>query len=199
MSWLPNSIVKTRPRPKTPDKRTRLLQTAADLTHRQGFRGTTLATLARAAKVPLGNVYYYFKTKEEIAEAIVEQHATAFRALRSTWDELDSPRERLLRFVAMVHGNRERLARDGCPLGSLCSELNKEGGEIARNASTLLSEPLAWLEAQFRALGKGRESAELALHMYSALEGVSLLANTLDDPALVVTETRRVERWLREL
>src|SRR5713226_6092365 len=54
------------------DKRSRLIQTAAKLAYRQGFRKTTLADIAEEAQVPLGNVYYYFKTKDELAAAVVE-------------------------------------------------------------------------------------------------------------------------------
>ena len=60
------------PKTKT-DKRSRLIQTAVKLAYRHGFRTTSLADIAEAAKVPVGNVYYYFKTKDEIGEAIVHQ------------------------------------------------------------------------------------------------------------------------------
>jgi len=39
-----------------------------------------LADIAREAEVPLGNVYYYFKTKDEIGEAIVELRLRSCRA-----------------------------------------------------------------------------------------------------------------------
>ena len=40
--------------------------------YRHGFRTTSLADIAEAAKIPVGNVYYYFKTKDEIGRPIVE-------------------------------------------------------------------------------------------------------------------------------
>ncbi len=46
-----------------PDKRTRLIETATKLAYGRGFRETSLADIAEAARVPVGNVYYYFKTK----------------------------------------------------------------------------------------------------------------------------------------
>ena len=48
------------------NKCTCLLEAANKLVHQQGFNQTTLADIAKAAQVPLGNVYYYFKTKEDI-------------------------------------------------------------------------------------------------------------------------------------
>ena len=46
------------------DKRARLIETAMKLAYQHGFRDTSLADIAEAAHVPLGNVYYYFKTKD---------------------------------------------------------------------------------------------------------------------------------------
>ena len=54
------------------DKRSRLVSAAVGLAYQNGFGATSLADIAREAEVPLGNLYYYFKTKDEIGEAIVE-------------------------------------------------------------------------------------------------------------------------------
>ena len=37
----------------------------------QGIEKTTLADIAQAADVPVGNIYYYFKTKDELVRAVV--------------------------------------------------------------------------------------------------------------------------------
>src|SRR5882762_1302622 len=100
------------------DKRTRLIETATKLAYGRGFRETSLADIAEAARVPVGNVYYYFKTKEELAEAVVERRLEEFRAARAEWDRLSSPKERLLAFVGSVHANREQLAREDVQLAA---------------------------------------------------------------------------------
>src|ERR1700751_5282348 len=74
------------PKTKT-DKRSRLIQTPVKLAYRHGFRTTSLADIAEAANVPLGNVYYYFKTKDEIGEAIVEQRLLGLRTLQEEWNQ----------------------------------------------------------------------------------------------------------------
>ena len=53
------------PRARRNDKRERLVQAADKLIYEQTFHTTTLANIAKLAEVPLGNVYYYFKTKED--------------------------------------------------------------------------------------------------------------------------------------
>jgi len=66
---------------KETNKRSRLLEAANKLVHAQGFNQTTLADIAREAEVPLGNVYYYFKTKEDIGHALIEHRANFYRGL----------------------------------------------------------------------------------------------------------------------
>src|SRR5580693_9922680 len=141
--------------PKTKsDKRSRLIRTAVKLAYRHGFRETSLADIAEAARVPVGNIYYYFKTKDEIGDAIVERRVSRFRRLLNELDKADSPQERLCAFVQIKINNRDELARRGCPVGTLCSELHKHGGTVAKKSTVLFTEALAWMEAQFKALGQ---------------------------------------------
>jgi len=181
------------------DKRSRLIETAAKLAYERGFGNTALADIARESRIPLGNVYYYFKTKAEIGEAIVAKRLDEFHSMRLRWEKSGDPKERLLAFVQMTVENRGALARRGCPIGSLCSELHKDGGELAEEATRPFVELLAWIETQFSTLGKGREKKALALHLLSALQGVSLLANSFHDPDLVVLQTNHLKKWIRAL
>jgi AcrR family transcriptional regulator len=182
-----------------PDKRTRLIETAVKMAYGRGFRETSLADIAEAARVPVGNVYYYFKTKEELAEAVVEKLLEKFRAARTEWDRLSSPKERLLAFVDNIQANREQLVRGGCPLGGLCSELRKEGGALAKKSATLFTEPISWIEKQFRAAGHEKDSRELAMHLFSAFQGMAVVAHGANDPDLVVTEVKRLKVWINTL
>jgi TetR/AcrR family transcriptional regulator, transcriptional repressor for nem operon len=182
-----------------PDKRSRLVSAAVDLAHQNGFGATSLADIAREAEVPLGNVYYYFKTKDEIGEAIVELRLSELAAQRQRWEECGSPRDRLCACVQDVFDNRDFLAQRGCAVGTLCSELHKSSGVVAARATEIFAQHLAWLENQFRALGKGEESSGLAVHLLSAMQGVSTLAHAFRDPALVATEIKRLESWIQSL
>src|ERR1700681_899879 len=181
------------------DKRSRLIQTAVKLAYRHGFRTTSLADIAEAAKVPVGNVYYYFKTKDEIGEAIVEQRLAELSAQRQRWSEARSPKDRLCACVEGVFENKDFLAQRGCAVGTFCSELHKAGGSVATRATEIFAQHLAWIESQFRALGKGKDSNGLAVHLLSAMQGVSILAHSFHDSDLVATETKRLKSWIQSL
>jgi hypothetical protein len=58
---------------------------------------------------------------------------------------------------------------------------------------------LEWIESQFEALGKRKEKRALALHLLSALQGVSLLANNFNDPDRVILEGDLLKAWIGEL
>lgn len=182
-----------------PGKRARLVRSAMALVYGQGFRETRLADIAAKADVPPGNVYYYFKTKEEIGAAIVEEHLSQIKALQRELNKLKSPQERLSAFVRMSFENREMLARGGCPTGTLCTELHKEDGALAERSTVLFEQLLGWIKAQFEAMNPDADSLGLAVHLLSALEGAAVLAHSLRDPKIVEMETARLEEWLHAL
>jgi AcrR family transcriptional regulator len=176
-----------------------LLQAAEKTTYRQGFAAASIADIAKEARIPSGNVYYHFKTKDEMGGAIVELRVARFRKLLAEWNQLDSPKDRLCAYVQIKIKNRERLARHGCPVGTLCSELQKYGGPAATKSRVLFAEALAWMETQFRELGKAEDSRALALHLLSATQGASLLAHVFHDASLVATEAVRLKAWIHRL
>jgi len=47
------------------------LQAAGKATYLCGFGSTSIEDIAKEARVPLGNVYYYFENKDEIGGAML--------------------------------------------------------------------------------------------------------------------------------
>jgi TetR/AcrR family transcriptional regulator, transcriptional repressor for nem operon len=184
------------------EKRTELVAAAARLLHRQGFQRTTLADVADEASVPLGNVYYYFKTKEALAEAVIAAHEAALRALFATWTkEHDDPKKRLRCLVRAPLDSADGVIQFGCPHGSLCQELEKLGPDapLAKAGARLLAVYVDWAEAQFRELGTGREARALAVDLVASVQGTMLLAHTMRSRDLLTRHLRRVERNLDDI
>ena len=179
-------------------KRERLIAAARQVLHEQGVETTTLADIAAVAEVPVGNVYYYFKTKDELVAAAIDAHAQDVQTTLASLDRHRTPKARLKAFVRMLVDQRELTARYGCPQGTLCSELDKRDDGLASACAELIRLPIDWTERQFRSMGR-RDARDLAVALIAAYQGIALLTNTLRDPELMTREGRRLERWIDSL
>lgn len=179
------------------DKRRRLVDSACELLHHQGVAGTTLADVAKVADVVVGNIYYYFKTKDDLVQAVIEAHADAIRTALAAFDRDPDPRARLKAFAHGLADGGEYTARYGCPHGTLCSELGKREDGLDRTAATLMALFVDWAQQQFELLGKDAQVArEFAVTLVSVFQGASLLANTFRDPALMAGQARQLAHWV---
>ena len=197
MTDLGESSVPNGPTPRS-GKRERLIAGARQVLHEQGVEATTLADIANVAEVPLGNVYYYFKTKDELVAAAIDSHCREIQTTLASLDRHRTPKGRLKAFVRMLVSQRELTARYGCPQGTLCSELDKREDGLASDCAELIRLPIDWTERQFRAMGR-RDARDLAVALIAAYQGIALLTNTLRDPELMTREGRRLERWIDSL
>lgn len=191
----------TMPRPyDSEEKRTLLVSSAKKLLHAQGFMRTTLADVAEDSGVPLGNVYYYFKSKETIAEAVIAAHEADLRSLFDGWTtKYREPRERLRQLVRAPLSSADAVVQFGCPHGSLCQELEKLGrrARLAKASARLLGLYLDYGEQQLRAAGVPRsEGSALAGELIASIQGTMLLAHTMRSPELLSSQLKRVERRL---
>lgn len=179
-------------------KRERLVAAATTVLHQQGVEKTTLADIATAAGVPVGNVYYYFKTKDQLVEAAIGAQEQTLATLLADLDTHRTPKSRLKSLLGTWSTQRDLAARYGCPTGTLASELDKCADGLDQEVAKIMRTLLTWLEAQFREMGR-RDAPELAVALLSAYQGISLLTNTFRAPEMMATEIHRLERWIDSL
>lgn len=182
------------------NRRDKLVQAASQLIQRQGYARTTLAEIAEAGGVPLGSLYYYFKTKDEVLVAIVDRRVEGLRHLLVDVTESVGPRERLEALIQIWVTDKDIDALYGCPIGSLCYELAKQREDASTEATAKpLKFLLQWAEEQFRQLGQGEESPAHAMHLITVLQGASLVANAFNNPSVILQETDYLKTWLKNL
>jgi TetR/AcrR family transcriptional regulator, cholesterol catabolism regulator len=89
----------SKPLKKSDRTREQILHAAAKLFREQGFAATTLRQIAVRAKLKAGSIYYYFSSKNEILDEVLELGIqVVFDAVRQTVDALPedaSGRERI--------------------------------------------------------------------------------------------------------
>jgi AcrR family transcriptional regulator len=179
-------------------KRERLVAAACELFYEQGVERTTLADIAVAADVPLGNVYYYFKTKDDIIAAVVDTQVGFIEQTIASLERHRSPTARLKALVNTLSGQADTIARYGCPHGSLCTELHKRAQPDPRISGRLVQIPLLWAEQQFAQMGR-RDAKDLAIDLIATYQGTATLAQALGQPELMVRQARKLNRWIDTL
>ena len=179
-------------------KRDRLTGAAKTLFYQAGVQNTSIADIAQAAEVPLGNVYYHFKTKDALIEAVIAAHAADIHAELARYNAETDPRARLRAFVRRGLPYKDSLARFGCPYITLCAELAKSDARSAESAATLFNLYLEWLERQFQGLGRA-DAAELALETFSTVQGAFVITHATHAPQLLEQQTARLEGWVNTL
>ncbi len=96
------------------DKRERLIAAACQVIYAQGVEKTTLADIAAAAGIPLGNVYYYFKTKDDLLQAVIETRLHEIGAMLAAIEAAHAtPRERLKALFGALAEQSALIARHG--------------------------------------------------------------------------------------
>ncbi|APG26400.1 hypothetical protein A7E78_00065 [Syntrophotalea acetylenivorans] len=184
--------------PRKIDKRSILLEVAENLICRQGFHSTTLADISRESGISLGNLYYYYKTKNEILSAVTERQIKKFDTYKTDLDLIPDPRYRLVVFIKMSIVDCDRIAAYGCSVGSLSQELNKGNGCSLDELPNPLKGPLDWASEQFRLMGK-QDANALGGWFFATLQGAALLANSFKDTEIFVEQAERLIAWVDSL
>jgi len=182
-----------------PAKRDRLIDAASRLFYERGVERTAIADIAATADVPLGNVYYYFKTKDDIVGAVVSARIGSIEATQAALTkQYGAPADRLKALFQRLPEQAEMIAQHGCPNGSLCTELSKRVAGPEQNSAKLMQTLIDWAEQQFQEMGRS-DAHELAIEMITSYQGTAVLSHAMASPDLMRREADRIVRWIDEL
>ena len=83
------------------EMRAKIQNTALTLFNREGFENVSVEEIAQAAGCSVGNIYHYFKSKDELAIRVTQMVDEAYTALEQDYlsDTALSGRKKLLDFV----------------------------------------------------------------------------------------------------
>lgn len=179
------------------NKRERLTQAAVDLAHAQGLHRATIADIAAEASVAPGSVYYYFKTKDDVARAVISAHRAQWEALTHEWDSQADPRARLMAYIDASVAHTPSITAHGSAVAGLCADLRQSSPELAPDAAAIYTDMIEWIAVQFAALGFKTEAARArALHLVTGMEGAASMAHALNEPEALEREAAHLRRWV---
>ncbi len=129
------------------DTRERLIQAAMELFWEKGYAATGIAELLERTRANSGSFYYFFKGKEDLLLAVLDQYlenlhpALVEPACRGIADPIERIFALLARYRALV------LQTDctyGCPIGRLALEISPDQREVHRKIAANFD---GWCEA----------------------------------------------------
>lgn len=165
------------------DKREKLLFAADQLFLVKGVHETTLADMASLAEVPLGNVYYYFKTKAELISGVIKVRAKALTDILANIEaEYETPELQLKAFIAQFLNAAELEGQNfGLMVTALNHELSKTRDHLFTEFLAISERIIAWCKTRFEAIGGSEQAHEYALGLLAMMQGTCVMQH---DPAL---------------
>lgn len=187
-------------RDKTTQLRQQIIESTDDLLYHKGFNLMSFSDIAEASGVPRGNIYYHFKTKDEVLVAVIEYRIEQMKKMLETWnDEIKTPLERLKRYANIPFVELENVISYGCPMGSLNTELGKTQRELQLISKEQYNIFLAWLKTQFKKLVPDQNANHLAMHLLVMTQGLAVMSQSYQDKSIVRRELKLIENWLDSL
>jgi TetR/AcrR family transcriptional repressor of nem operon len=169
-----------------------VLLTARNLFLTQGYLATSMDEIVITSKVSKTNIYYYFKSKEELLGAILDQLIGAYtRQMQEIAARSDlCVQERFDLFLQSMAGPETSFLA-GCPFLTLYTQMPQEADELRRKVGLFFQDQMRLVEdLLLEGVRKGEFSPTLSTKavaglIVSTLEGALFLQHANQDPALL--------------
>jgi AcrR family transcriptional regulator len=185
----------------TLETRERLLQTAFQLFHEQGYHATGVATILREAGVNAGSMYHFFSSKDDLLLKVLEfaldylEPMVMGPAEAAAVDPVERVFVLLNQYREWIGANQCRM---GCPIGNLALEVSDGNAEarelIHRNFENWAGRVEGWLRSAADEFPPGTDLKRLARFVLTVMEGGLMQARAagnigpFDDSVAVLRE-----------
>lgn len=175
------------------DKRERMVTSAMRIFYSRGFARTTLADVAEDCGVAIGNIYYYFKTKESLAEAVIASYQIKIEEWNALASKEATPPARLRCWLDYYRALCLDVLDWGCPFGRLLLDFKQQSESLGELAGQLYFQMLQWVTMQFAAFPGGEmDAGRRARELVARAQGISVLA-------LIIRERKTIEDHFEDL
>jgi len=171
-----------------PETKERILRTAFQLFHEQGFHATGVATIVREAGINPGSLYHFFESKDQLLLGVLEFSIGYLSpAVMEPVESLNlAPIERIFALLKRYRDGMVRHGcRMGCPIGNLALEVSDGYPEarrlIHRNFENWAQRVEGWLMEAGDDLPKQLDRARLAHFILTVMEGGLMQARAAND------------------
>lgn len=187
---------------KTSSNRYRVIVVASDLFLNKGLDHTSMDDVVLASGVAKSNIYYHFKSKEELVVAVLDYR---IQELRDAVEAIIAARVPVAKRIELLYRAfakklEERQCAGGCPILSLMSapidEVKVRSRRFFEELQSIL-EKLLTEGVQSGELKRDIPVAQTAALMLSALEGAIALAQTHGDAESIIRTGETILRFVQ--
>lgn len=160
--------------PSRTDARDKLITAAIRLFRRRGYHAVGIAELLEVSGAPRGSFYYHFPDgKEQLAIAAVERAGAAIESLlESCFHAAKSLELGAQKLAAAVAEHFETSGFEaGCPVMTVLLDTVPESSRLHEAGQKVLDRWLDVLQRHAQRLGDERDTKQLGLALFVALEG----------------------------
>lgn len=183
-----------------------IIEAASRLMHLQGFNHTSIDEVLKESGIGKGNFYYYFKSKEELGYAIIENNLKRFsehvmgKAFGNHKDAVTQVDD-FLDIILELH--RQRNCAGGCPLGNMAMEMSDIHEGFRKRFQGIFN---GWRVQVATVLHKARACGQLSDHadptalaqfLVAGVEGGILLAKVKKDIGVLENCFKELKKHLR--
>ncbi|THF69732.1 TetR/AcrR family transcriptional regulator [Deinococcus sp. Arct2-2] len=169
-------------------KRTQIITAALRRFRTFGVCGTTLQDVAEASQVPLGNLYYYFKTRDDLVLAVLEECERELTLLLTRLAPLP-PTAWLAGYFEWLLADPEVAVQLGCPFGALATELRALGHPAAPRAADIVHTYLRAVRTHAESLNLPAGTGD---DVFLTVQGAYVVSRVSGDAALFRASIERL-------
>lgn len=191
--------------------REKILDSAQEFINDFGFSGTSIDMVIDKAGITKGAFFHHFKSKAELAKALVDRYAANDVALYEDFNSRAEkfsrdPLQQLLIFLGLLHEMTEAMTEPyTCLFASFCYQGGLFGEDVKGVISGTLGEWRDKLHEKLKLIAAQHppkievDLESLADHLNVVLEGAYIMAKTYDDAKVVSAQLLHYKNYLELL
>ena len=192
--------------------RNRIMDVAQSMVLDVGLSGTSVEKVIDAAGVTKSTFFYHFKTKHDLAAALIERYAHDDRhhysdAMEKAEQLARDPLQQLLIFIGLFIEHTDKLEEPfpGCLYASYCYQSGVISADIMARINEMMHFWRQRLCEKIEAivtLNPPRipvEHYQVADHLLTTFEGAFILAKVMNDPALASQQLVQCRNYIELL
>lgn len=182
-------------------RRSKLIEAARTLFHRRGYEAVSLYDIADAAGMKQGHVYYYHKSKQDLALAALADWRAMAETLFARLGAIEEPRRRIMQFLDHAAEISPIYSKWGCPIAGLSASLTAVVPPLPRTRfRPVYLVHLRFLGAAFEAMGfSERRAKDEAQALLASLQGSIHLSHVMRNRKILLDFIHERKAFMKRL